>query len=265
MSDRTQYVVLNGSVSSHEPVMAGVPQGSILGPLLFLIYINDITENIESDMTLFADDASVLKKSKDRIIIKSTLNNDMIKIGTWSTQWLVTFSEIKCKFMLVTNKKRSQTNIQITFNNILLDEVSEHTSLVITISNQMSWASHISKLSTKANRKLGILKAIGNKIPRRTKEQIYKTFILPNLEYGDVIFSSADFIHLNKLNKIQRNAALVCTGAYKTTENTKLLRELGWETLEIRTNIHKMSLFYKILHMNVSPYLVDLLPPRRNC
>ena len=90
----------------------------------------------------------------------------------------------------------------------------------------MSWASHISKLSTKANRKLGILKAIGNEIPRPTKEQIYKTFILPNLEYGDVIFSSADFIHINKLNKIQRNAALVCTGAYKTTENTKLLREL---------------------------------------
>ena len=96
--------------------------------------------------------------------------------------------------MLVTNKKRPQANIQITFNNVLLDEVSEHTRVGLTISNQMFWASHI---STKTNRKLGILKAIGNKIPRRTKEQIYKTFILPNLEYGDVIFSSADFIHLN--------------------------------------------------------------------
>ena len=84
--------------------MAGIPQGSILGPLLFQIHINDITENIESDMTPFADDASVLKKSKERIIIKSTLNNDMIKIGTWSNQWLVTFPEIKWKFMLVTNK-----------------------------------------------------------------------------------------------------------------------------------------------------------------
>ena len=117
--------------------------------------------------------------------------------------------------MLITNKKRAQANIQITFNNILLYEVSEHTSFGLTISNQMSWASHISKLSTKAYRKLGILKAIGNKIPRRIKEQLYKTFILPN--YGDVIFSSADFIHLNKLNKIQRSAALVCTGAYNTT------------------------------------------------
>ena len=105
-----------------------------------------ITENIESNMTLFADDAFVLKKSNDRITITSTLNNDVIKIGTWSNQWLVIFSEIKCKFMLVTNKKRSQANIQITFNNILLDKVSEHTSLGLTISNQMSWASHISKL-----------------------------------------------------------------------------------------------------------------------
>ena len=110
LSDRTQYVVLNGSAASSEPVMAGVPQGSILGPLLFLIYIIDITENIESDMTLFADDASVLKKFKDRIIIKSTLNNDMIKICTWSNQWLVTFSEIKCKFMLVTNTLLVQLN-----------------------------------------------------------------------------------------------------------------------------------------------------------
>ena len=122
------------------------PLGSILGPFLFLKYINYITENIESNMTLFADDASVLKKSNDRITIKSTLNNDVIKNGTWSNQWLVIFSEIKCKFMLVTNKKRPQANIQITFNNILLDKVSEHTSLGLTISNQMSLASHISKL-----------------------------------------------------------------------------------------------------------------------
>ena len=111
----------------------------------------------------------------------------------------------------------------------------------------MSWASHISKLSTIAIKKWGILKAIGIKIPRRTKEQQYKTFILPNLEYGNVIFSPADFIYLNKLNKIQRNAVLVCTGAYNNTENTKSLRELGWETLEIRTNIHKMFLFYNFL------------------
>ena len=127
--------------------MAGVPQGSILGPILFLIYINEITENIESDMTLFADDTSVLKKSKDRIIIKSTLNNDMIKIGTWSNQWL-TFSEIKCKLMLVTNEKRPQANIQITFSNILLDEVSEH---------QMSWASH--KTFHKSRKEVGYTKS----------------------------------------------------------------------------------------------------------
>ena len=100
---------------------------------------------------------------------------------------------------MVTNKKRTQTIIQITitYNNILLDEVSEHTSLGLTISNQMSGASHISKLSTKANRKLGILKAIGNKISRRTKEQLYKAFILPNLGDGDIIFGSANYIQKN--------------------------------------------------------------------
>ena len=102
----------------------------------------------------------------------------MIKIGTWSNQCL---AGIKFKIMLDTNKKHPQTNIQITLNNILLDEMSEHTSLGLTISNQMSWASHISELSTTASKKLGILKAIGNKITRRTKEQLYKTCILQNL------------------------------------------------------------------------------------
>ena len=84
LSDLTQYVVLNGSASSSEPVMAGVHQGSILGPIFFLIYINDITENNESD----------------RIIIKSTINNDIIQIGTWSNQWLVTFSKINVNLCL---------------------------------------------------------------------------------------------------------------------------------------------------------------------
>ena len=109
LKNRTQKVVIGGSSSSSQPLQAGVPQGSILGPLLFLLYVSDMTNDLQSDVHQFADDINLLQSSEDINSSVAILNNDLSKIIRWAGQWRVTFNPSKTHFMLITLKKTSFT------------------------------------------------------------------------------------------------------------------------------------------------------------
>ena len=113
LSDRSQRVVLSGSASEYLTTNAGVLQGSILGPLLFLIYINDIEKDIVSDVSLFADDCSLINYL-DRNLSEQTLNGDLIKIKAWASQWFVNFNYDKTVFMHY-SKKREKISLKLFF------------------------------------------------------------------------------------------------------------------------------------------------------
>ena len=99
LSDRKQRVIIDGQSSEWTSVKAGVPQGSVLGPLLFLIYINDITQNIKSDCLLYADDTSLFDVVEDPALSFSKLSNDLNSIEEWALKWLVTINPSKTKCM----------------------------------------------------------------------------------------------------------------------------------------------------------------------
>jgi len=104
LTDRFQRVVIKGQFSEWAKVLAGVPQGSILGPLLFLIYIDDIIKDIESNIFLFADDTSILQTITDPITSFEQINRDLSKLDTWSKQWLVNFNPAKTKYIIFSKK-----------------------------------------------------------------------------------------------------------------------------------------------------------------
>ena len=148
-------------------------------------------------------------------------------------------------------------------NETRLSEVSDHKCLGLTITNRLCWDKHINNLCNAANKRLGILKQVSSKLDIKTKCQLYKSFVLPCIEYGDLIYNSAEFKYIKRLNTIQRQAAIICSSAYKHTESNILFRELGWMTLSDRRESHQLTLFFKVINNYTPNYLYRLLPPIR--
>ena len=141
----------------------------------------------------------------------------------------------------------------LLLNDTKLTEVNNHKHLRLTISNNMSWSSHINGILAKAEKKTGS-KYI---LPRSYLVKLYKSMILPLLDYCDVIYDSCTMYESEQLDKLQRKASLLCTGAFRITSNEKLLKELGWPKLTntSRRKSHRLVLFYKILNDLTPQYL----------
>ena len=138
LKSRQQRVVIEGSSSSWKEVKAGVPQGSVLGPLLFLIYINDIQQNIDSDCFLFADDTMLLEEVFSPQSAARSLNKDLNSISLWSNRWLVTMNALKTKSMTFSLKKNKPDHPILKLSEQPIDEVSCHEHLGVLLSSNMS-------------------------------------------------------------------------------------------------------------------------------
>ena len=124
----------------------------------------------------------------------------------------------------------------------------------------MTWHAHINRIIEKASNRVTTLSRVKYKLPRPALQRIYLTMIRPILEYGDIIFDNCSIYLKNKLESVQRRAAIICTNAYRHTDYNKLLLELGWDSLHNRRKTHKLTMLYKI-HNNLTPrYLKTPLP-----
>ena len=231
---RYQRVVINGRNSEWKPITAGVPQGSILGPLLFLIFVNDIVDDLECDPFLFADDTSLFQCLENDMSV-TAINRDLLAISSWAAQWRVTFNAAKTVYMIFSKKINRPAPVAVMLDGIPVNRVSTHCHLGVHFSDNLSWETHISAICKRASGGVNLLKRMNNRIiSRKTKLTIYKSFIRPRLEYANVIFG----INLTKgqidsMENIQRQALLCCCGAYQHTSHTKLLHEVGIEPLLI--------------------------------
>lgn len=255
---RKQRVVINGQYSSWQTTTAGVPQGSILGPLLFLIFINDLVDRLETNPFLFADDTSLLEILDCIDTSLTTVNNDLRHLTVWAAQWLVTFNPDKTTYMIISRKLNKINYNPLFMAGKQLKEVKSHKHLGVVLNNTMSWHDHAEYVCAKANKQVGLLRRVSRILPRQAKEIIYTSFIRPILEYSSVVFDGCPQRLSNSLEAVQRQAALACTGAYLRTTHSELLRELGWDRLAVRRQYQKLNLFYKIQNDLVPSYLGGL-------
>ena len=246
LSDRKIRAVINGLSSEWRATTAGVPQGSILGPLLFLIFINDITTNIESDIHLFADDTSLMDVVDNYAITYAKLNRDLHRLSIWAKRWLVAFNASKTVYLQISRKTLPSPKPILRLNGQIIKEVNTHKHLGLTFNTSLTWSDHIGNLVAKSSMCIGLLRRISRDVPRQCLEMLYKAMIRPLLEYADVIFDGCSDTDAQRLESTQCQAALVCTGAYKHTSHIKLLQELGWTPLALRRKHHRLGIMYKI-------------------
>ena len=189
LDNRTQRVILNGQYSSWAKVEAGVPQGSILGPLLFLIYINDLSDNLASNPKLFADDTSLFSVVKNVDASNIDLNNDLKKIGEWAFQWKMSFNPDPTKQAqeLIFSRKVQTTNPPPLFFNeniVLKTTLQKHVGLFLD--SKLNFSEHLKNFQ-KTNKTIGLLRKLQTLFPRAPLIAIYKSFIRPHLDYGDMM------------------------------------------------------------------------------
>ena len=256
LSGRQQVVVVEGTKSSSKLVTAGVPQGSCLGPLLFILYINSISEGLESEVLLFADDSSLIVSGDSPSDMAEVLNRDLTKISNWASNWKITFNPKKTKTMFFIQPQSKRVNsVNIYHNDVPVKEVFEHKHLGVILTPTLDWSRHIHEICTKAYWKLSVLRRI-SQLKRKTLNLMYKLTVRSVIEYALIVIgNNIKVVDLNKLNRIQYTAAKIVTGALHLSSRQQLEKELGWETIQQRIDILSLNFFHKI-HSGVTRPLI---------
>ena len=192
-------MVLDGQASDPVPVLSGVPQGLVLGPVLFLIFINDLPENIRLSVRFFADDC-VLYRNIESPIDCQILQDDLNSLAQWETDWQMKFNVAKCYSMRVTRHPPDKhIQIDYTLHQQRLEQVQSAKS-------QMTWIGVnrvISEISAKATKTMGFLRRNLAFAPRHTKEVAYKTLVRPKLEYAARIWHPYHGFQIGQVEKVQ--------------------------------------------------------------
>ena len=176
---------------------------------------------------------------------------DLIKIENCASKWLVDFNPLKTNFINI-SLKRNKSKLCIKFKGENVLQVTEHKHLGMIFSDDMKWQKHISYVTAKASQRIGQMYRSSIHLNKKQLCDVYLKMIRPIIEYGSVLYDNCSFADSIKLEKLQRRAALICTGAMRRTETVQILGILEWQTLEARRKEQKFILFFKIFN-NLTP------------
>ena len=247
LTKRSQRVVVDGYESEYAKVISGVPQGTVLGPVMFLLYINDINNNVSSPLRLFADDCIIyrtIKSEQDHI----QLQQDLHTVYEWSQKWQMRFNTSKC-VTLRCYRVLSPSLFTYVLNDQPISCVDQHPYLGVTLTSNMSFSSHIQKITAKATRVLNFIKRNLYNCSKEIKSKAYLTLVRPILEYASPVWDPHLIKDSNQIEKVQRAAARWVTSDYSWSSSvTAILSNLNWPTLAFRRKISKLQIFYKAIH-----------------
>ena len=245
LTNRQQVVIVNGSRSSWMPVTSGVPQGSVIGPVLFLLYINDITSDIKSTMRLFADDSVIyrdINSEEDNI----SLQHDLQALSTWSQKWLMSFNVKKCAVITITRKRKPYL-YNYTLCNESIPRVNSYKYLGVTVTKDLRWKEHCQLKTNAANKTLGLLRRTLAPCPKEVKEIAYKALVRPKLEYCADAWNPYTSQCVDNLERVQKAAARFVLRDYRSTSSSSgLVSQLGWDLLHTRRLLSQSTMFFKI-------------------
>lgn len=264
LQDRTQRVFLNGTYSTEGVVKCGVPQGSILGPLLFCIFINDLPLHISNNNVacdLFADDNSLHTCGADLDSVQNNLQDGLNDVFEWCRQNRMAIHPQKTKCMVLTSRQKHQRK-PLTLSLILgenrVEQVSEHRVLGVIIDNEFKWQSHIEKLCKRLAKNLFLLGQLRHYVDSASLKIFFQAHLLSHVNYVSTVWSSASEVHLKKLNSLYRRAAklILPDQSLSTAEKMKKLKILP---LNKQFEFNKCVLMYKVHIGQAPPYLGDIL------
>ena len=260
LSGRRQRVVLDGTTSDPVNVSSGVPQGSILGPLLFNIVMNSISNlplSTNARLILYADDV-LLFKPIDSAADAESLQLDVDKVIKWMSSQGLTPNHTKTQLLPIT-RSTNPLHIMITINGHPIAPSSSVKYLGVTISSNLSWSEHIASTCKKAKRQLGFIHRRFCQSPPQVRGKLYRATVLPKLEYCSAVWDPHKLTDIAKLEDVQKFAARITTRMWKADYDS-LTSTLSWQHLSVRRKLQKLKVCYNILN-NLSIIPADTFTP----
>ena len=259
LDKRTQKCAVNGVLSKSCTLTCGIPQGTILGPLLFLLYINDLPNCLSvSQPRMYADDTHLTYADNDICSIEASLNQDLSNINRWLIANKLTLNMTKTKFMLIGSRQKLSSLAvlpALEINGTQLNRINFTKSLGVLIDENLTWSNHINAISKKISSGIGSIKRISHCVPPATLQNIYHGLVQSHFDYCSVVWGNCTKTLSDKLQKLQNRVVRVLTHSSYDADANQLITELGWDNLEIRRQKLKAEMVYKSLNGLTPNYL----------
>ena len=260
--NRRQYCSIAGQDSDLQVNPAGIPQGSCLGPLLFLIYINELPNILEnSDCSLYADDTYLTNTDRELNLAQRKLNNDLDTLGKWISTNKLSANLIKTEYMIIATSAKLNTldySPIIELNGKPIARATETPSLCLIVHEALTWEPYVQHLSTKMASAISAIKQV-NFLPQKSLVTLYQSLVESKLRYFNTVCGNCGETLKNKLQRLQDRAARVVTRTkYGSIEPDVLLQELGWLNVQQLIDLDTAAMVHKAIHKRAPPYLLEL-------
>jgi hypothetical protein len=246
LSDRKQRVVINGAQSEWADVISGIPQGSVLGPILFVIYINDLPDEVSSTAKLFADDTKLYAPISSEQDCE-TIQQDLDILNRWSDEWLLRFNSSKCKLMHLGSKNPKHSYYMNQGGQAtLITEITEEKDLGVTFDPSLKFSLHVNNIVSRANGVVGAMRRAFDFMDIGIFRKLYKALVRPHLEYSSCVWSPRLKKDIEVIEGVQRRATKLVPEV-KDKEYPERLKILDIATLAYRRKRADMIQVFKSL------------------
>lgn len=252
LSGRSQSVRINGTQSSKASVTSGIPQGSVLGPMLFVIYINDLPRHVSNPVKMFADDTKLYARSDEQDATEA-LQDDLDKLQQWSRDWQLRFHPEKCSVLKLGANKSEAVYYMTTKSEdgeeqrIALAESDLEKDLGVFIDNKLKFKAHVAQAIAKANKIIGIIRRSFDFLDEKLFLQLYKSLVRPILEYGHSVWQPWQKTLQSDIENVQRRATKLLP-MIRDLPYSERLEALKLPSLEHRRKRGDMIDTYKYVH-----------------
>ena len=266
--NRTQRVVLNNELSDSSVVNCGVPQGSILGPLLFLLFINDLPlllHDTVSFVDLYADDTTLYEQHSDLKTLQRNLQKSLNLLHDWCRKNGMVLNTLKTKVMLITSRQKRnnlhESTLTLTYSDMDIRMTTSDKILGVYVDENLCWNDHYQHISKKVSSYLWLLSKIKSYLSLDHKLLYYNSYIKPQFDYCSIIWSNSSNFNVNKINKLQRRACkLILSTDYKSLNES--LEQLDILSFDQSVFLSKAKIMYKVYNNLAPGYLIELFQMR---
>ena len=246
LDGRLQRVLVNGCASDWVPVTSGVPQGSVLGPLLFVLYVNDLPSDLQCPTKLFADDTKLYRSVRHASDVQ-LLQRDLDRAVSWSEKWRLPFNRAKCSSLHV---GRSNARQAYSMQDTVLEQVSTERDLGVVVDCELKFREQAASAVSKSTQVLAVIRRSFQLLDKTTLPLLFKTLVRPHLEYGNLVWGPFNRADQRSVERVQRRATRLVK-EIRAEPYSERLRLLGLPSLYYRRRRGDMIAVYQMLHSGV--------------